>query len=36
VQFQYDRKDPKNPVWGQAFSKDGKTWEWNWFMYFKK
>lgn len=36
VQFQYDRTDPDNPVWGQAFSRDGKTWEWNWFMYFRK
>jgi hypothetical protein len=37
VQFQYDRTDADNPVWGQAFSDDnGKTWEWNWFMYFSK
>lgn len=37
VQFQYDRKDPENPVWGQAFSVDnGLSWEWNWFMFFKK
>lgn len=37
VQFQYDRTNPDNPVWGQAFSNDnGATWEWNWFMFFKK
>jgi hypothetical protein len=37
VQFQYDRTDVDNPVWGQAFSTDnGKTWEWNWFMYYSK
>lgn len=35
VQFQYDRSDPDNPVWGQAFSNDqGQSWEWNWFMFF--
>ncbi|MGI8580902.1 MAG: hypothetical protein ACR2KX_01815 [Chitinophagaceae bacterium] len=32
VQFQYDKSDLENPVWGQAFSNDeGATWEWNWF-----
>jgi hypothetical protein len=37
VQFQYDRTDADNPVWGQAFSNDnGKTWEWNWFMFYEK
>ncbi|QOG01175.1 hypothetical protein [Flavobacterium sp. MDT1-60] len=37
VQFQYDRTDTDNPVWGQAFSNDnGKTWEWNWFMFFSR
>jgi hypothetical protein len=37
VQFQYDRTDVDNIIWGQAFSNDnGKTWEWNWFMYFSK
>ena len=35
VQFQYDRSYPEEPVWGQAFSDDrGKTWEWNWFMFY--
>ena len=34
VQFQYDRSDPRFTVWGQAFSTDGRNWEWNWFMYF--
>lgn len=37
VQFQYDKTDAENPVWGQAFSKDnGVTWEWNWFMFYSK
>lgn len=36
VQFQYDRSDPDRPVWGQAFSGDGRTWEWNWVMRFEK
>ncbi len=37
VQFQYDKSDLENPVWGQAFSDDeGAPWEWNWFMFFKK
>ncbi len=36
VQFQYDKSDSENPVWGQAFSNDeGATWEWNWFMFLK-
>lgn len=30
VVFQWDKTDPNNPVWSQAFSPDnGKTWEWN-------
>ena len=30
--FRWDKRDPENPVWSQAFSTDnGKTWEWNWF-----
>jgi hypothetical protein len=30
VVFQWDKTDPNNPVWSQAFSADnGKTWEWN-------
>ncbi len=29
VAFQWDKTDPNNPVWSQAFSPDnGKTWEW--------
>jgi hypothetical protein len=37
VQFQYDKTDPENPTWGQAFSADGgQTWEWNWFMFYEK
>lgn len=35
LQFKWDATDPANPVWSQAFSPDnGKTWEWNWYMYF--
>lgn len=30
VVFQWDKTDPNNPVWAQAFSPDnGKSWEWN-------
>jgi hypothetical protein len=30
VAFQWDKTDPDNPVWSQAFSPyNGKTWEWN-------
>jgi hypothetical protein len=30
VVFRWDVRDPKLPVWSQAFSvDDGKTWEWN-------
>lgn len=37
VQFKWDATDPQQPVWSQAFSADnGQTWEWNWYMYFKK
>ena len=37
IQFQWDRADPDKPVWKQAFSSDnGKTWEWNWYMFFSK
>lgn len=37
VVFRWDVRDKENPVWSQAFSKDnGKTWEWNWYMYFSK
>src|SRR5690349_14565188 len=35
IQFVWDATNPERPVWSQAFSADkGKTWEWNWFMYF--
>lgn len=31
MMFKWDKTDPNNPVWSQAFSPDnGKTWEWNW------
>jgi hypothetical protein len=37
VQFKWDASDRDQPVWSQAFSADnGKTWEWNWHMYFTK
>ncbi len=37
VVFCWDARDKKNPVWSQAFSIDkGKTWEWNWYMFFSK
>jgi hypothetical protein len=37
VVFRWDVRDKKNPIWSQAFSDDnGKTWEWNWYMYFSK
>lgn len=37
VMFQWDKTDPVKPVWSQAFSDDnGKTWEWNWYMYFTR
>jgi hypothetical protein len=34
VLFHWDKTNPDNPIWSQAFSIDnGKTWEWNWYMY---
>ena len=37
VVFRWDATDPDNPVWSQAFSADnGKTWEWNWYMFMSK
>lgn len=37
VVFRWDARDKENPIWSQAFSDDnGKTWEWNWYMYFSK
>ena len=35
--FRWDAREEKNPVWSQAMSDDnGKTWEWNWYMYMTK
>ncbi len=37
VVFRWDATDKNHPVWSQAFSRDqGKTWEWNWYMYMTK
>jgi hypothetical protein len=37
VRFNWNATDPKNPIWSQAFSvDDGKSWEWNWYMYFSR
>jgi len=37
VMFRWDKTDPGQPVWSQAFSPDGgNTWEWNWYMYMTK
>lgn len=37
VEFLWDKTDPENPIWSQAFSKDnGVNWETNWYMYMKK
>lgn len=37
VLFRWDARDINAPVWSQAFSEDnGKSWEWNWYMYFSK
>lgn len=37
VVFKWDKTDLSNPIWSQAFSADnGKTWEWNWYMYMSK
>ena len=37
VVFHWDARDNDHPVWSQAFSDDnGKTWEWNWYMYVAK
>ncbi len=34
MKFEWDKSDPNNPIWRQGFSEDdGKTWEWNWYMY---
>jgi len=37
VVFKWDKTDPDNPSWSQAFSADnGKTWEWNWYMHMSR
>jgi hypothetical protein len=37
VKFNWDKTNPNEPIWSQAFSTDnGETWEWNWYMYFEK
>lgn len=37
MQFEWDRSDPEHPTWSQAFSVDnGRTWEWNWKMFFSR
>lgn len=37
IVFRWDVRNKQKPVWSQAFSEDnGKTWEWNWYMYFDK
>lgn len=35
VRFNWDKRNPRSPVWRQAFSADnGRTWEWNWHAVF--
>jgi len=37
VVFRWDARIKDKPVWSQAFSEDnGKTWEWNWYMYMTR
>lgn len=37
VTFRWDRSNPEQPVWQQAFSADGgDSWETNWFMHFHR
>lgn len=37
VVFRWDARKKDNPVWSQAFSADnGKTWEWNWYMFMTR
>ncbi len=37
MKFNWDKSNPDQPGWSQAFSADdGKTWEWNWYMYFSR
>jgi hypothetical protein len=36
-QFQWDKTNFDAPIWRQALSEDeGRTWEWNWEMQFKR
>lgn len=35
--YRWDARDPNKPIWSQATSQnDGKTWEWNWYMYMRR
>ena len=37
VVFRWNKSDPHQPVWQQAFSADqGASWETNWFMRFRR
>jgi hypothetical protein len=37
VIFRWDARKKDNPIWSQAFSEDnGRTWEWNWYMFMTK
>ncbi|MEQ1675594.1 MAG: hypothetical protein ABL876_02760 [Chitinophagaceae bacterium] len=37
VAFNWDKTNPDEPIWSQAFPDDnGITWEWNWYMYMKR
>jgi len=37
VEFLWDKTDPVNPIWSQAFSADrGMSWETNWYMYMSR
>jgi hypothetical protein len=37
VIYQWDARDPAQPIWTQAFSLDaGENWEWNWQMMLTK
>lgn len=37
LKFNWDKTDPNNPIWSQAYSEDdGETWEWNWYMFFSR
>jgi hypothetical protein len=35
--YRWDARDKDHLVWSQALSEDdGKTWEWNWYMNFRR